>query len=974
MNYDISICVPGLPFDGDSLEKKSLGGSETAGLSLARELSAIGHRVYMFCNTERPGEYDGVAYFPLEAYEHFTQTTPHDITIAQRSPTLLQTRRAAKVNLLWCHDMALGRQAREVRGLMWNIDRVIVLSDYMREQYHAIYGLPEETLWTTRNGIDLDLFRQETAPRNQKRLIYSARPERGLDVLLKRVMPRLLERDPEITLTIYGYDNPVPHPQQFYGELAEAAKQFGDRVVHGGTLAKRDLYRAYKEAGVYIYPTPGALIPDFCEISCISAMEAQAAGLPIVTSARGALPETIGPNAGTLIGGDPASDEYLDAFCDAVIRYTSNPEAAAMAGAAGRKHAERLSWAEVARDWTDQFDHMFDELNNDPVRLARHLYRRSDIFAARRAIAEVRTKPADELRRQIDREYAFAKTPAAFRKHYVRGGKETDSRLASQPDPEVLFRETREPRIQQLENLLRRHAEWESILDFGCGHGWASVYLSNKLPNRKITGVDVDPGAIKWSRTYAERYASNPAALEFIEGDVDVDLAEHEKFDCLLISEVLEHVVDPWDAIEKLERWVRPGGSVIITVPYGPSEFATHNWEHFRNHLWEFDLHDIHEMFGGKIELDVSGQAVLNNPVTNEPVGYHLIIYMADGKRPGEIDWDRKLRLQRPRQTVSASLIAGGAVVEETLAWTLRSVRWVADEIVIADCGMTPEARRIAENHGARIVPGTNPIERGFETARNLALDACRCDWVLWIDCDEKLLDPQCLDKYLRQNMYDGYSIQQHHFSVDGGFKPDLPVRLFRRLPRAGQDPMRFFGMIHEHPERQVNEGPGEVIVLGDVHIAHVGYLTESTRQQRFWRNHPLLRADMEKYPDRLLQKHFIMRDNSLLNMYEARQTNGAVTEGMQARARENVRLYREHFLGKPGFTNVDALTYYTQALEILGEGIEVAFDVAAARDGQGDQLNGHGTRARFASAEEAEREIACRVRQKIEPLITKTW
>ena len=40
---------------------------------------------------------------------------------------------------------------------------------------------------------------------------------------------------------------------------------------------------------------------------------------------------------------------------------------------------------------------------------------------------------------------------------------------------------------------------------------------------------------------------------------------------------------------------------------------------------------------------------------------------------------------------------------------------------------------------------GVNPIEAGFETARNISLDACRYDWVLWIDCDEKLLDPQAL-------------------------------------------------------------------------------------------------------------------------------------------------------------------------------------------------------------------------------------
>ena len=49
-NYHISMLVPGMPFNGDTLDEKSLGGSETAGLSLAREFSRMGHHVCMFAN------------------------------------------------------------------------------------------------------------------------------------------------------------------------------------------------------------------------------------------------------------------------------------------------------------------------------------------------------------------------------------------------------------------------------------------------------------------------------------------------------------------------------------------------------------------------------------------------------------------------------------------------------------------------------------------------------------------------------------------------------------------------------------------------------------------------------------------------------------------------------------------------------------------------------------------------------------
>ena len=86
-------------------------------------------------------------------------------------------------------------------------------------------------------------------------------------------------------------------------------------------------------------------------------------------------------------------------------------------------------------------------------------------------------------------------------------------------------------------------------------------------------------------------------------------------------------------------------------------------------------------------------------------------------------------------------------------------------------------------------------------------------DWVLWIDTDERLMDPERVPKYLRANIFNGYSIRQHHFACDTAFKPDLPVRLFRRGPQGGKT-MRFFGMIHEHPELGLNEGPGLTVVL----------------------------------------------------------------------------------------------------------------------------------------------------------------
>lgn len=977
----ISFCVPGMSFAGDeTLRTASLGGSETAALCLARELARRGHQVGMFCNTPSPGNHEGVLYHPLTDWQRYVVSVPHDVTIAQRLPETLVAQTAAKLNYLWCHDLAMARGISRARGVAWNVDRFAVVSKFMEDQYAEVYDLPRKEIFTTRNGVDLHLFPdyRNRARRRAKRLVYAARPERGLDLLTSRIMPELLKRDPEIQLVIAGYNNPADHMKEFYAECGEYLARLGSAVADAGHLSKLDLYRLYGEVGVYVYPTPSPAFPTFREVSCISLMEAQASGLPVVSTKIGALPETLAPGAGTLVEERENLDQYVADFCDAVMRYVSDSDAWSDASVAGREAAKGMSWAAVAEEWEEDFERTIRDRNDSPHRLFYHFYRRNDIVAAG-VVATMLDEAGDqhgaEIRARLDKEYQFLYSPEAFAEHYAVHGKLTDDRLQkSEPALlEKMFQESAEQRFALFVQWLESQPGIRRVLDYGCGHGWCDIYLHNKV-GREWLGVDIDPNAVKWSRTFADRHAKNPKALEFRVGDHNIDLVDQTPFDAALISEVLEHCQDPKGVVEAIERWVRPGGQVLITVPYGPSEYGTWNWANFRNHIWDFEPADIWDLFGSKPELETFAVCEGPNPLTGEVRGFHLIRYKADQKPLGEINWERKLAWQAPRQTLSVALIAGGPLVEETAHWCLRSVQTVADEINVVDTGMTPEARRIVEQYPVRIIQGSDPLQHGFEVPRNEALDMCRMDWALWLDMDEKMLDPQCLPKYLRKNLYDGYSIRQHHFAVDTQFNPDMPVRLIRLWDRNDEQKVRFWGMIHEHPETGINKGPGQVIVLSDVQIAHVGYLAESGRRGRFWRNSPMLDRDIERYPDRLLQKHFICRDLTLLNMYELQQNGGRLTGEIRARAEEVKKLYRQHFLDKPALVAIDTLQYYTQALQILGEGIDVSFDFQAQRDGVGDQFNGHGTKARFASAEEAVKEISRRVSDKLRPYDNSWW
>jgi len=57
------------------------------------------------------------------------------------------------------------------------------------------------------------------------------------------------------------------------------------------------------------------------------------------------------------------------------------------------------------------------------------------------------------------------------------------------------------------------------------------------------------------------------------------DIPEDRQFDTVFCSEVLEHVVDPVRALEKMARLTRPGGRVIITAPFNSiTHFAPYHY------------------------------------------------------------------------------------------------------------------------------------------------------------------------------------------------------------------------------------------------------------------------------------------------------------------------------------------------------------------------------------------------------------
>jgi glycosyltransferase involved in cell wall biosynthesis len=183
---------------------------------------------------------------------------------------------------------------------------------------------------------------------------------------------------------------------------------------------------------------------------------------------------------------------------------------------------------------------------------------------------------------------------------------------------------------------------------------------------------------------------------------------------------------------------------------------------------------------------------------------------------------------------------------EQYLSTVLRSLRRVADEIVVVDTGSTDSSRKIANKYDCRIFDFTWCDD--FSKAKNYAISQARFDWVMNVDADEVIFESDAKDVLagaLRRNSFPAYVVWQDNLKDDGRVEPVKVLRLFRNDPR-----IRFTNPVHESIGESLHTNwPGYVPPVLDIHLRHYGYLSPN-RRGKHDRNNVLLRKWVTDEPD----------------------------------------------------------------------------------------------------------------------------
>lgn len=197
---------------------------------------------------------------------------------------------------------------------------------------------------------------------------------------------------------------------------------------------------------------------------------------------------------------------------------------------------------------------------------------------------------------------------------------------------------------------------------------------------------------------------------------------------------------------------------------------------------------------------------------------------------------------------------------EKRIADAIKSVKDIANEIIVIDTGSTDNTPQICTRLGCEVY--YHSWKDNFSEMRNYALDYSSSEWILVIDADEIArftYDDLPLDQM--SNLSIGGINLQIINHIDEKDDSIISKHRYTRLFRNHKS-IRFTGRIHEQIRESIEENYD--IYDSDLVIEHFGYRTID--KEKLERNTRLLEKDLESEADdwkyyHLAETHFSAGD-----------------------------------------------------------------------------------------------------------------
>lgn len=292
-----------------------------------------------------------------------------------------------------------------------------------------------------------------------------------------------------------------------------------------------------------------------------------------------------------------------------------------------------------------------------------------------------------------------------------------------------------------------------TVLDIGCKY---PVFLNAIKSKAEVLGIDAVPEVVK--------YGSELEVPVLFNDFEALDTAPYKgKFDLITLIHTFEHFYKPVETMQKIIDCLSPRGVLFIRIPNMDvrgidRDFTDH---HLAIHPYVYSnqaMHILCERFGFEI-------------------------FRIDDLGFGQSDF--YLRKRKDKYTLSVCMIVKDE--ERNITDCLESIKDVADEIIVVDTGSTDKTKEVVSKYTSDIYD-FNWVD-DFSAARNYSLSKATGDFILWLDADDVVENPQDILPLLKE------SFDAHDFNIIYGNDNFSQARLFRNYRN-----IRFAGRVHEYP------------------------------------------------------------------------------------------------------------------------------------------------------------------------------
>jgi glycogen(starch) synthase len=225
---------------------------------------------------------------------------------------------------------------------MFHADRVITVSNYMRERIFERYNVPKEKIDVVYNAVDADNYSNEKISVNldNRLVLFLGRVtiQKGPDYFLEAAY-RVLKKRKDVTFVVAGKGDMLP-------QMINKSIRMGisDNVVFTGFVPSIEKY--YRSADLYV-------MPSVSEPFGITALEAMACGTPVIVSKQSGVSEVVRHCMSVDFWDvDELANKILGTLEYDCLRKTMSRN--------GHDEAHRITWNNVARDTAEVYKKLFN--------------------------------------------------------------------------------------------------------------------------------------------------------------------------------------------------------------------------------------------------------------------------------------------------------------------------------------------------------------------------------------------------------------------------------------------------------------------------------------------------------------------------------------------------------------------------------------------------------------------------------------